>query len=217
MRTVLVIDDDAAIVSALRLLFELRDIQTLSADSPQAGLDSLAISAVDLVIADMNFTADTTSGAEGVVLFRAIRDRYPDLPIILLTGWGDFESAVSLVKAGAADYVTKPWDDAKLLASVENLLELAEMTTARLSANDRTTPPPRTHCTLCLGGLIFVSDTMQRVVELACRVRAPSAGSDYRTQRQWQGADRGDFTRQFGGQRRALGRGELRRAACGTD
>ena len=120
MRTVLVIDDDAAIVSALRLLFELRDIQTLSADSPQAGLDSLAISAVDLVIADMNFTADTTSGAEGAVLFRAIRDRYPDLPIILLTGWGDFESAVSLVKAGAADYVTKPWDDAKLLASVEN-------------------------------------------------------------------------------------------------
>ena len=131
MRTVLVIDDDAAIVSALRLLFELRDIQTLSADSPQTGLDSLAMSAVDLVIADMNFTADTTSGAEGVVLFRAIRDRYPDLPIILLTGWGDFESAVSLVKAGAADYVTKPWDDAKLLASVENLLELAEMAAAQ--------------------------------------------------------------------------------------
>ena len=96
MRTVLVIDDDAAIVSALRLLLELRDIQTLSADSPQAGLDSLAMSAADLVIADMNFAADTTSGAEGVVLFRAIRDRYPDLPIILLTGWGDFESAVSL-------------------------------------------------------------------------------------------------------------------------
>jgi DNA-binding NtrC family response regulator len=176
MRTVLVIDDDAAIVSALRLLFELRDIQTLSADSPQAGLDSLAISAVDLVIADMNFTADTTSGADGVVLFRAIRDRYPDLPIILLTGWGDFESAVSLVKAGAADYVTKPWDDAKLLASVENLLELAEMAAAQ-AERQREDLRRRKEITerYTLGGLIFVSDTMQRVVELACRVSRAEA------------------------------------------
>jgi len=176
MRTVLVIDDDAAIVSALRLLFELRDIQTLSADSPEAGLDSLAIGAVDLVIADMNFTADTTSGAEGVVLFRAIRDRYPDLPIILLTGWGDFESAVSLVKAGAADYVTKPWDDAKLLASVENLLELAEMAAAQ-AERQREDLRRRKELTerYALGGLIFVSDAMQRVVELACRVSRAEA------------------------------------------
>jgi DNA-binding NtrC family response regulator len=176
MRTVLVIDDDAAIVSALRLLFELRDIQTLSADNPQAGLDSLAMSATDLVIADMNFTADTTSGAEGVVLFRAIRDRYPDLPIILLTGWGDFESAVSLVKAGAADYVTKPWDDAKLLASVENLLELAEMAAAQ-AERQREDLRRRKELTerYTLGGLIFVSDTMQRVVELACRVSRAEA------------------------------------------
>jgi len=176
MRTVLVIDDDAAIVSALRLLFELRDIQTLSADSPQAGLDSLAMSAADLVIADMNFTADTTSGAEGVVLFRAIRDRYPDLPIILLTGWGDFEAAVSLVKAGAADYVTKPWDDAKLLASVENLLELAEIAAAQ-AERQREDLRRRKELTerYTLGGLIFVSDTMQRVVELACRVSRAEA------------------------------------------
>ena len=176
MRTVLVIDDDAAIVSALRLLFELRDIQTLGANSPQAGLDSLAVSAVDLVIADMNFTADTTSGAEGVVLFRAIRDRCPDLPIILLTGWGDFESAVSLVKAGAADYVTKPWDDAKLLASVENLLELAEMAAAQ-AERQREDLRRRKELTerYALGGLIFVSDMMQRVVELACRVSRAEA------------------------------------------
>lgn len=176
MRTVLVIDDDAAIASALRLLFELRDIQTLSADSPQAGLDSLATSAADLVIADMNFTADTTSGAEGAVLFRAIRDRYPDLPIILLTGWGDFEAAVSLVKAGAADYVTKPWDDAKLLASVENLLELAEMAAAQ-AERQREDLRRRKELTerYTLGGLIFVSDTMQRVVELACRVSRAEA------------------------------------------
>jgi DNA-binding NtrC family response regulator len=176
MRTVLVVDDDAAIVSALSLLFELRDIHTLSAGSPQAGLDSLAVSPVDLVVADMNFTADTTSGAEGAALFRAIRDQYPDLPIILLTGWGDFQSAVSLVKAGAADYVTKPWDDAKLLASVENLLELAEMATAQ-AQRQREDSRRRKELTerYALGGLVFVSDMMQRVVELACRVSRAEA------------------------------------------
>ena len=80
MRTVLVVDDDAAIVSALRLLFELRDIQTFSADSPQAGLDLLTASAVDLVIADMNFTADTTSGAEGAVSFGRSATDTPTYP-----------------------------------------------------------------------------------------------------------------------------------------
>ena len=76
----------------------------------------------------MNFTADTTSGEEGVALFRAIREQHPDLPVILLTAWTHLETAVELVKAGAADYLAKPWDDTKLLATVENLLELSEST-----------------------------------------------------------------------------------------
>ena len=84
----------------------------------------------------MNFTADTTSGEEGVALFRAIRARHPDLPVILLTAWTHLDAAVDLVKAGAADYLAKPWDDRKLLATVKNLLELAE-------AQPRAGPAPR--------------------------------------------------------------------------
>ena len=83
---------------------------------------------VDLVVQDMNFQADTTSGEEGIALFRAIRERQPDLPVILLTAWTHLETAIELVKAGAADYLAKPWDDNKLLASIENLLELVEST-----------------------------------------------------------------------------------------
>ena len=86
----------------------------------------LAREDVDLVVQDMNFSADTTSGEEGVALFRAIRAQHPDLPVILLTAWTQLETAVELVKAGAADYLAKPWDDHKLLATVENLLELSE-------------------------------------------------------------------------------------------
>ena len=126
MPTVLIIDDNAAVAMALDVLFSLHDIATLRALSPAEGLDLLAREPVDLVIQDMNFTADTTSGEEGVALFRAIRARYPDLPVILLTAWTHLDAAVDLVKAGAADYLAKPWDDRKLLATVNNLLELSE-------------------------------------------------------------------------------------------
>src|SRR3954454_13715518 len=72
MPTVLVIDDNPAVATALEVLFSLRDLRTLRADSPQAGLALLERHAIDVVIQDMNFRADTTSGAEGVALFKAI-------------------------------------------------------------------------------------------------------------------------------------------------
>src|SRR5258705_1069943 len=107
--TVLVIDDNPAVATALDVLLSLHDVRTVSARSPDAGLAVLAREPIDLVIQDMNFAADTTSGEDGVALFRAIRGRYPDLPVILLTAWTRLESAVDLVKAGAADYLAKPW------------------------------------------------------------------------------------------------------------
>jgi DNA-binding NtrC family response regulator len=126
---------------------------------------------VDVVIADMNFSVDTTSGEEGAALFRAIRSRYADLPVILLTAWTHLESAVELVKAGAADYLAKPWDDAKLLATVENLLELSENAraaeTARISRRRRREALERDF-DLC--GIVFAADETLRTLELACRV-----------------------------------------------
>jgi DNA-binding NtrC family response regulator len=117
MRTVLIIDDNPAVAQALILLFGLHDIRTLTAATPQKGLATLARERVDLVIADMNFSADTTSGEEGAALFRALRAQQPDLPVVLLTAWTHLESAVQLVKAGAADYIGKPWDNDKLPAA----------------------------------------------------------------------------------------------------
>src|SRR5687768_18035722 len=126
MPTILVIDDNPSVVTALDMLFSLHDLDTRLVTSPDDGLDLLGREPVDLVVQDMNFHADTTSGEEGVALFRAIRERHPDLPVILLTAWTHLESAVDLVKAGAADYLAKPWGDRKLLAAVNNLLELSE-------------------------------------------------------------------------------------------
>src|SRR5580704_19164482 len=128
MPTVLVIDDNPAVATALDVLFSLHELRTLCAESPAAGRAVLEREhgAIDAVIQDMNFRADTTSGEEGAALFRAIHARYPDLPVILMTAWTQLAAAVELVKAGAADYLAKPWDDTKLLATVRNLLELTE-------------------------------------------------------------------------------------------
>jgi len=175
MRTVLVIDDTPAVAQALEMLFRLHDIRTLSAVSPQQGLPILAHEGVDLVIADMNFSADTTSGEEGERLFRAIREPYPDLPVILLTAWTHLESAVRLVKDGAADYVAKPWDNDKLLATVENLLELSENTRyAKRLQRERRARRERLAQRYDLRQTVFESQAMENAVELACRVaRAP--------------------------------------------
>jgi DNA-binding NtrC family response regulator len=171
MRTVLVIDDNPAVAQALSLLFGLHDIRTLTAFTPQKGLAALSQERVDLVIADMNFSADTTSGEEGAALFRALRAQQPDLPVVLLTAWTHLESAVQLVKAGAADYIGKPWNNDKLLATVENLLELAETTRERqrlLEEQRRRRERLAEQYDLC--DIVFASDAMERVVELACRV-----------------------------------------------
>ena len=175
MRKVLVIDDNPAVGTALSLLLSLRDIQPLVALSPALGLALLETQDIDLVIQDMNFSADTTSGADGTALFHALRARQPDLPVILLTAWTRLDSAVALVKAGAADYLAKPWDDTKLLATVENLLELGEASreVAQIKREQRARQEALAQ-RFDLGGVVFASDAMARTLELACQVaRSP--------------------------------------------
>jgi DNA-binding NtrC family response regulator len=171
MRCVLIIDDNPAVGEALSLALSLRDIRPLVALTPEDGLAMLARERIDVVIQDMNFTADTTSGEEGAELFKAIRARYTDLPVILLTAWTHLEAAVELVKAGAADYLAKPWDDTKLLATVENLLELSETTREVTRArNERRRRREALESKYDLDGLVFASEAMSRTVELACQV-----------------------------------------------
>lgn len=171
MRTVLIIDDNPAVGEALSLLLSLHEVRPLVAANQDEGLEMLARERVDVVIQDMNFTADTTSGEEGVALFHAIRERHPDLPVILLTAWTHLETAVELVKAGAADYVSKPWDDARLLTTVENLLELSESTReVSRTRSERRKRRSALQDKYNLNGLVFASEAMGRTVELAGQV-----------------------------------------------
>jgi DNA-binding NtrC family response regulator len=171
MRTVLIVDDNPAVGEALSLALSLHEIRPLVALDPAQGLALLERERVDVVIQDMNFSADTTSGEEGIALFRQIRQRHPDLPVILLTAWTHLETAVELVKAGAADYLAKPWDDTKLIASLENLLELSESTREVSRArNERRRRREALQSRYELDGLVFADDAMNRTLELACQV-----------------------------------------------
>ncbi len=171
MPSILIIDDNASVATALDVLFSLHDIDTAHALSPEAGLALLEEQPVDLVIQDMNFTEDTTSGEEGEALFQQIRARHPDLPVILLTAWTHLSSAVDLVKAGAADYLAKPWDDRKLLTTVNNLLELSE---TRRELDRRREREQRARSQLesryDLRGAVVADPASERVVSLACQV-----------------------------------------------
>jgi DNA-binding NtrC family response regulator len=170
-RTILIIDDNSAVASAMEVVLRLRDIRTIAAQSPEEGLALLARERIDLVIADMNFSTDTTSGEEGAALFRALRAAQPDLPVILITAWTHLETAVQLVKAGAADYIGKPWDNDKLLSTIENLLELAEATRER-ERLQRASRRRREQLAAQydVRSIVFESEVMERAVELACRV-----------------------------------------------
>lgn len=172
MDKVLVIDDNSSIISALSLLLSLHDIETLSAITPQAGLQLLRENPdVSLVIQDMNFTADTTSGEEGRALFFALRELQPDIPVILLTAWTQLEMAVELVKAGAADYVGKPWDDNKLVATIKNLLELHELQQQqRHTQNREQQARAQLQQQFDLQGIVYRSSNLQKLLEMATQV-----------------------------------------------
>jgi len=171
---VLVVDDQKAVRTALVVLLELHGLACLEAATPEEALTLVRREDVGVVIQDMNFALDTTTGAEGIELFRAIRQLDPELPIILLTAWSSLETAVALVKEGASDYVAKPWDDKKLVITVNNLLSLREARFESLRLQRRDTLAQaklKEQFNLC--GLIYQSPAMHEVVSLAVHV-APS-------------------------------------------
>ena len=171
MATVLIIDDNTSVITALEVLFSLHDINTLRATSPQQGLTLLQDHAIDLVLQDMNFTEDNTSGEEGIALFKQIRQRHSDLPVILLTAWTHLDAAVSLIKNGAADYLAKPWDDTKLLATAFNLIELGQAQRElgrRLQRERKQKQALENNYDLC--GFIWSDASTERVLSLACQI-----------------------------------------------
>ena len=171
----LIVDDQPAVVTALEVLLDLNDIPHLSASSPDGALQIAGSRTLGVVLQDMNFGRNQTSGEQGIELFRELRQAQTEVPILLMTAWASLETAVQLVKQGAADYIEKPWDDDKLVAALRNLLRLRSL---QLENDQLRTKVRETRRSLVenynLCGIVYESAALHQSISLAISI----AGSD---------------------------------------
>ena len=126
MPRILIADDQADVLAALTLLLKGERYQIQSASSPEGVLKSIDTHEFDVVLIDLNYARDTTSGSEGLDLLSRIRAADPALPVVVMTAWGSVDLAVEAMRRGARDFIQKPWDNARLLAVLRTQVELAE-------------------------------------------------------------------------------------------
>jgi len=123
---VLVADDQPHILEAVELLLGPRGIRTDCVRSPQLLLEALGEADYDVVLIDLNYTRDTTSGQEGLDLLARIQEIDSRLPVIVMTGWGNIDLAVESIKRGARDFIQKPWENERLLSLIRVHAELRQ-------------------------------------------------------------------------------------------
>ncbi len=124
--TVLVVDDDLDVLYTAKQVLKRHFKQVLTESSPKQAQAKLEADSIDLVVLDMNFAPGITSGQEGLFWLRKIKKIQPDCEVVLHTAYGDIELAVKGMQQGAADFVTKPWQPEKLVASLKNVWKLIQ-------------------------------------------------------------------------------------------
>ncbi len=121
---ILVADDQPDILAAARLLLKSEGCEVMTAASPGEVMELLEGDEFDVLLLDLNYTRDTTSGQEGLDLVPRVQALDSTLPIIVMTAWGSIDSAVEAIRRGARDYIEKPWDNDRLVAAVHTQLDL---------------------------------------------------------------------------------------------
>ena len=121
---ILVADDQQDVLDALRLLLKAEGFKTETVASPRAVLKAMESIDFDVLLMDLNYARDTTSGQEGLDLLRRIQALDSTLPVIVMTAWGSVEFAVEAMRRGARDFIQKPWDNARLLSILRTQIEL---------------------------------------------------------------------------------------------
>ncbi|MEA5006336.1 MAG: sigma-54 dependent transcriptional regulator [Rikenellaceae bacterium] len=121
--SILVVDDNKNVISALQILLDnyFRQVWTLS--SPKSLMTYIREKRPDLILLDMNFSAGINSGNEGRFWLSEIKKLYPEIPVVLFTAYADIELAVNALKEGASDFIVKPWDNSKLISTLQNALK----------------------------------------------------------------------------------------------
>jgi DNA-binding NtrC family response regulator len=136
---ILIADDQPDVQRAISFICTAEGYHPITASSPAAALRQLTESNFDLLLMDMNYRADHTSGEEGLRLIQEVRQLRPDLPVVVMTAWGSIALAVEALKLGAKDFLQKPWDNERLIQILRTQLELrsALQGKAKLEAENR--------------------------------------------------------------------------------
>jgi DNA-binding NtrC family response regulator len=170
---VLIVDDDPSVTTSLALLLKQAGYRSETASTPAEARDKIASRSFHLVIQDMNFSRRTT-GEEGIDLLKQIKAERPALPVILITAWGSIQLAVEGMRAGASDFVTKPWTHQQLLQSVRTALGLAAAN-ASARASDRAITREEIDSLYDFHEIIGRDPRVLRVLDLVGRVSATDA------------------------------------------
>ena len=120
---ILIVDDDKDVLTAVRLLLKSEVNQVVTESNPEQLLYLLSQYTFDIVMLDMNFTAVINTGNEGLYWLRMIKEKYPKLPVVMITAYADIDLAVRCLKEGAADFIVKPWRNDTLLEALEEILQ----------------------------------------------------------------------------------------------
>ena len=121
---ILIADDQSELLSALSFICSAEGYHTTCVDSPEAAVAALGKSEFDLILMDMNYHPDRTTGQEGLDLLRRVQQIDPLLPAVVMTAWGSIPLAVEAVKAGARDFLQKPWENERLLSILRTQIQL---------------------------------------------------------------------------------------------
>jgi len=173
--SILVADDQRDVREALRLLLSKEGYAVSLAASPEAIIEAVEQGGISLVLLDLNYTRDTTSGREGLNLLERMRGLDPDLPVVAMTAWGSVDVVVAAMQGGACDFIEKPWDNTRLATIIRTHLERSQATRgarryrdiARLQREDQ----ERT-----LDDVVAESPRMKKVLEMARQVAPSDAG-----------------------------------------
>lgn len=121
--TIVVVDDNPAILTALRICLDSTFERVITLASPDNLPATLQQEKASIVLMDMNFTLGMNTGQEGLTWLRTLRHLHPQLPVVLITAYADVQLAVKCLKAGASDFVTKPWDNDELLRTLKDAVD----------------------------------------------------------------------------------------------
>ena len=166
---ILVADDQPDVLHALRLLLRAEGFDVKTAGSPRDVAAAVAEQEFDVLLIDLNYTRDTTSGKEGLDLLTRLQAVHPNLPVVVMTAYGTIDGAVEAMRRGARDFVVKPWDNTRLLATLRTQVELARA----LRRGDRLEDMSRRSASDGRPAMIAESRAMQPILDVIERV-APS-------------------------------------------